>query len=413
MPAAGPRFAFVVKTFPKLSETFILEEILGLEQMQVALALFALESPRDEIRQDAVARVRAPLSVLPRADAAATHLRALRRHPVRWLRALAFCASRREGFCAVQFAQGVALGMAVEAEGIGHIHAHFASEPSAVAEIASRLAQVPYSISAHAKDIYVADAKVLRRKLRGARFLVTCTGHNLQHIMGLDAPCERLHLMYHGIDSARFCAVRRTEESTAPLILAVGRLRAKKGFDTLVRACAALREKGSAFRCEIVGYGEERERLEQLIDELALGDCVRLAGSMNHTALRERYQAASIFAAPCRITRDGDRDGIPNVMLEAMAMELAVVATPVSGIPEVVVDGVNGLLVAPDDPAALANALSTLIAQPGMRSALGVRARTTVVERFDNAHNLHTLFALLHGMHPTRALPAAEEVQHA
>jgi len=411
-----PPVAFLVKTFPKLSETFILEEILGLERMQVPLALFALSMPRDTVRHDAVARVRAPLHYLPEGAGAGVlrlHLRALLRHPVRYLRTLAFCAMRREGFSGVDLTRGVALGLAIERAGIRHIHAHFASEPAAAAEIAARLTGARYSISAHAKDIYVGAAAVLRRKLDGARFALTCTGHNLRHLDSLHAGCEEVHLMYHGIDSARFRATPRTADTAAPLILAVGRLRAKKGFDTLVRACALLRDAGRAFRCEIVGYGEEREPLQALIEELGLVASVRLAGTMNHAALRERYQAASIFAAPCRITQDGDRDGIPNVLLEAMAMELAVVSTPVSGIPEVVVDGSNGALVPQEDPVALAAALEKLIAQPHTRAAMGARARELVLERFDNDRNLRTLCDLLSGARPSEALDARTEVQHA
>jgi len=406
-------FAFVVKTFPKLSETFILEEVLGLEQMQVPLVLFALAPPRDELRHEAVARVRAPLRILPATSSAALHLRALRRHPLRWLAAVAFCVGRREGFSATDLTRGIALGLAVEDQGIGHIHAHFASEPAAAAEIAARYAKVSYSISAHAKDIYVGDAAVLRRKLEGARFAVTCTGHNLSHLEGVHAHRDALHLMYHGIDSARFRATPRSEDESAPLILAVGRLRAKKGFDTLIRACALLRGAGQEFRCEIVGYGEERDSLQRLIGELGLDERVSLAGSMNHAALRERYQAAAIFAAPCRIAEDGDRDGIPNVLLEAMSMELAVVTTGVSGIPEVVKDGVNGLLVGPDDHLALAEALGRLIARPDTRRVFGERARQVVLERFDNARNLRTLLDLLHGARNIDASRSAAEVQHA
>lgn len=413
MTAARAPIAFVVKTYPKLSETFILEEIIGLERMQLPLVLFALTRPRDVVQQDAVACVRSPLHYLLAVPSASLNLRALCRHPVRYLRAVAFCASRKEGFSALDLTRGIGLGLALLTGKVRHVHAHFASEPAAAAEIAARYAGATYSISAHAKDIYVADAKVLQRKLGGARFAVTCTGHNLRYLRRLGAGGQRTHLMYHGVDSTRFLATARPRDASTPLILAVGRLRAKKGFDTLVRACGVLREAGRDFRCEIVGYGEERDSLRQLIDGLNLTDRVHLAGTLNHTALRERYQAASIFAAPCRISEDGDRDGIPNVLLEAMAMELAVISTPVSGIPEVVVDGINGVLVAPEDHRALAAALERLLVQPQARAALGARAREAVVERFDNARNLRTLASLLRGVEAARAAPAGGEVQHA
>jgi glycosyltransferase involved in cell wall biosynthesis len=386
-----------------------------------------------------------------------------------------FLARRGEGASWRDFRFACTLARKLKRGGVRHLHAHFATQPAAVAELASRLSGIPFSISAHAKDIYLSEPPVLARKMSNASFTVTCTDYNRRYLAALAVPGTAVHGMYHGIDTTKFApatcstdcahideqpvqspaklaqnqpeseqtlliladnkpeseraplilgdnepeseqnplilAGNKPESEQNPLILGVGRLREKKGFATLVRACALLRNAGTAFRCEIVGYGEERERLQALIAELQLDAHVRLVGTMNHAALIERYRSAAIFAAPCQVAADGDRDGIPNVMLEAMAMQLAVIATPVSGIPEVIADGASGLLVPPEDPRALAGALQRLIAAPALRRELGAAARKVVLQQFNNDHNLLLLRDLL--LHTARPLPAAPRTERA
>lgn len=419
MSASAPAVAFLVKTFPKLSETFVLGEVLGLERRGLSLAIFTLQPPAETVRHAAIARVRATVRHLnapgeARRGALADHLAAWAAHPIGYLRAAVLCVRRREPEAWTDLSLACALARYLRCDGIRHVHAHFASQPAAVAELAARLVGGTYSISAHAKDIYVGDRTVLARKLGGARFTVTCTGHNHDHLRGIAPHAENLHLMYHGIDFDRFKPALRPAGDGTPTILAVGRLREKKGFATLVRACARLRDRGVDFACDIVGYGEDEAVLRALIETLRLGAQVRLPGRMNHETLVARYQSATVFAAPCRVAGDGDRDGIPNVLLEAMAMELPVVTTPVSGIPEAVVDGVTGVFVAPDDDQALADGLQRVLADAELRARLGRAAREHVITRFDNDCNLATVHALLvEAMRGPSRRPAREEKAYA
>ena len=403
----------LVKTYPKLSETFILEELLGLERLGFSLRLYSLAPATDAITHPAVARVRAPLVRLPesmRGHAgafAARHARLLFGAPLRYFGALGAAARRgRRGLH--DFARAGWLAGQLRDDGVEHLHTHFIATPADVAELVGRLAAMPFSISAHAKDIYLSDPADLRRKLHAARFTVTCTELNRQTLAAI-APQANVQRMYHGVDHALFHPAQRlaapphppvnspVNPAALPLILSVGRLRAKKGLDTLIDACAALRQRGQAFVCEIVGYGEEQARLEAQIERLGLGDCVRLPGKLAREQVIARYARAAVYVQPSRIAADGDRDGIPNVLLEAMAMGLPVVASNVSGIPELVGHGHNGLLVEPDRPEALADAIVRLLAQPQLCAELGGQARQTVTASFDNDRNLQRLCGLLEG----------------
>ncbi len=389
----------LVKIYPKLSETFILEELLGLERLGLSLRLYALAPATDAFAHPAVARVRAQLVVVPTSprgrvgEFVTRHARLLRAAPLRYLGSLAFALVRgRRGVH--DFVRAGWLAGQLRDDGVQHLHSHFISSPTDIAELVGSLSALPFSISAHAKDIYLSAATDLQRKLHAARFTVTCTEVNRQVLTAI-APQAAVHRMYHGVDQAQFHPKQRALVPAVPLIVSVGRLRAKKGLDILIDACAVLRQRGEAFACEIVGYGEEQAALQAQIERLGLADQVRLVGKLAREQVIERYARAAVYVQPSRIAADGDRDGIPNVLLEAMAMGLPVVASRVSGIPELVGDGVNGLLVEPDAPAALADAITRLFKQPALCADLGCRARETVAQLFDNDHNLRLLCALL------------------
>lgn len=404
MTTAAP-LGMLVKTWPKLSETFILEEVLGLERTGVALRLYALQPPSDQIQHPAVARVQAPLVCVPPVGARHApaylwrHLRLAVASPLRYARALR--AAWRQG-SVDDFLRGGWLAVQLQADGVAHLHAHFIARPAEVAVAASALGGLPFSISAHAKDIYTSKPEDLQRRLRAARFTVTCTEFNRRTLAAL-APEARVQRMYHGIDHGVFHPARRATPTGVPLLLAVGRLRAKKGLDTLIDACGLLQRRGLAFRCQIVGYGELREPLLAQIAAAGLAERITLPGKLAREQVIACYAEASVFVQPSRVTADGDRDGIPNVLLEAMAMGLPVVATRVSGIPELVCHGLSGLLVEPDDPAALADAIAHALARPALAAALGRHARSVVTESFDNDLNLQLLTRLLetpHDCHP-------------
>lgn len=390
----------LVKTYPKISETFILSELLGLERAGFELTIFSLQRPTDAIVQPSTARLRAAVVYLSDLDLAPA--RRLRRHasalaaaPLAW----AGCwrqVLRADGGLGTRDVQAV-LGLAalLRERGVAHLHAHFIDRTGEIGLRAADIAGIGCSLSAHAKDIYLTAPAALSRRVGEARFVATCTEYNRAALADVSPTGAAVHRIYHGVEASRF-PPRRSRDAAAPLrLLAVGRLRPKKGFATLLEACSLLRSQGVELRCEIVGYGDEQARLTAMIARLGLREHVHLRGKMSHAGLLEVYREADVFVAPCEIAADGDRDGIPNVLLEAMATGLAVVSTPVSGIPELVIDGVNGLLVAPGDPQALASTLRGLANDRSRREHLGRAARQRVVEHFSEESNLRILAGLL------------------
>jgi glycosyltransferase involved in cell wall biosynthesis len=395
----------LLKVFPKLSETFILGEILGLERCGLPLTIFALNRPVECVQHPGVQAVRSPIIYIPRFRGQEVprvfkaHFLLLLRSPRRYLSTLAFALSRRDGEPLTDFVLAGSLAGQLRRLGIVHLHVHYASQPAAVAELIERLAGIPFSISAHAKDIYLSEPESLRRKLARARFTVTCTQYNKDYLDQVTDYRGVIYRMYHGIDLDRFRSDggKAVSQQTGlpPLILSVGRLREKKGFPVLIEACRRLRDAGVTLRCQIVGYGQEQARLQALVSRWGLENTVRFLGKLSHEEVIQRYRAADLFVLPCQVASDGDRDGIPNVLLEAMAMELPVISTAVSGIPEVIVNGENGLLVPPGDAEALAAAIQGLFDRPALGARLGRTARLTVVQRFSHAANLRVIYDLL------------------
>ncbi|HFE48868.1 MAG TPA: colanic acid biosynthesis glycosyltransferase WcaL [Chromatiaceae bacterium] len=270
---------------------------------------------------------------------------------------------------------------------VGHLHAHFCHGATTVALFASRLSGIPFSFTAHAKDIYqktLNPGDLLQRKIDQARFVTTCTGANHEHLSAC-AHESKVHTIYHGLDVDRFRPDPGARDAETPVrILAVGRYVEKKGFHILLEACEQLRRKGVAFHCHLVGeHGDQYARLQTLVERLGLGGQVTLDGARTHEALLPIYQRSHIFALPCQVLENGDRDGIPNVLMEAMACGLAVVSTPISGIPELVTDGEDGLLTPQKNSTALCNALERLIRDREERRRLGDNARRTILRAFD------------------------------
>ncbi|HCK83493.1 MAG TPA: hypothetical protein DHW63_02935, partial [Hyphomonadaceae bacterium] len=384
--------AILVKRFPKLSETFILNEVLGLEALGRSLCVFALEQASDTIVNGAVARVRAPVELVVQASMK-DWVCVLGRRTQRIVAGVRAAAAEFGARDWPAVSQAVAFAAQLVRAEVGHLHAHFADRPAAIARVAAAFAGLPFSISAHAKDIYLEQPRRLARRLRLARFTVTCTGHNAQFLRTL-APRANVMRAYHGVDLGALTAAK-VEAQSPPLVLSVGRLRAKKGFDTLVAACGILARAGRAFVCEIVGYGPEEGALRREIEEAGLAAHIRLRGKVPHEEVIAAMRRARVFALPCRVLDDGDRDGIPNVILEAMAVRTPVVSTRVSGVPEVVTENETGLLVEPDDPEALACALARVLDDDALAARLGAAGRSAVEARFSLDGDITRLDALL------------------
>jgi glycosyltransferase involved in cell wall biosynthesis len=296
----------------------------------------------------------------------------------------------------------VSLAALARANGVGHLHAHFASRSGHVAALAACLAGLQYSITAHAKDIYHCDVdqELLRWKIAHARFVVTVTEYNRRHLQSLvaDIPgaADKVVRLYNGVDLDRFHPTARRQEAR-PMLLGVGRLVEKKGFAILVEACRLLRRRGYDFRCDIVGSGPEEQNLRGQIASAGLAGVVTLRGVLANEQVAEALAAATAVALPCVVAEDGNVDALPTVLLEAAAAGCPVVSTRLSGIPEIVVEAKTGLLVPPGDAAALASALANLIDQPARARAMGQAARRHAEDLFDLRRNVAELQRLLHG----------------
>ncbi len=395
-----PRLGYLVKTFPKVSETFILRELVALERQGLEPHIFALQRPQERQVQPLAAQLRAQVTYLPTPEEnkrhlLRMHLQLLQRQPWRYGQAMCWLLSRPQGLSLRHFWQAGALAWQLVRAGLTHLHVHYLSMPAHVAVLTHLLCGVSYSLAAHAKDIYLATPTDLHRKMRWARFVVTCTEANRRFLQEVAPQGVPIHRVYHGLEVHAFQAPAHGAAVPCPTVLSVGRLREKKGFPCLLRACRVLKDQGYRLQCRIVGYGPQQEELERLIAMLDLSDTVHLLGKCTHEALLRLYREATVFVLPCQIAADGDRDGIPNVLLEAMAMQLPVVSTWVSGIPELVTHGRQGFLVPPQDPHALAGALALLLERPHLRQQFGRAGRQKVCQQFALQTNTAQIKGLL------------------
>jgi glycosyltransferase involved in cell wall biosynthesis len=393
--------AYILKMYPRFSETFVLSELLELERQGVRLRVFSLKKPDDGVFHAEVAQLRAKVTYLPESailepsaffDA---HRALLCRDGRRYRSALTAALRRRRITSLKHFLQAGYIAPFLRREGIGHIHAHFASGPTSVALHLHRLTGIDYSFTAHAKDIYrdAVDREELATKLRCARFAVTVSEYNRRHLERL-AGESRVVRIYNGLDLDRFSRNGGARQDP-PLVLAVGRLVEKKGFADLVRACGLLRRDGVRFRCRIVGKGELEGELRSLVQKLGLEDIVELGGPAGREELLALYPRASALVAPCLVGSDGNRDGLPTVLAEAMALGVPVVSTDVTGIPELVEDGRTGLLVPQHRPEALAASIQRILDDRAGAEQFVRAARKRVEREFDlraNVAELRSLF---------------------
>jgi glycosyltransferase involved in cell wall biosynthesis len=436
-PRNGP-VAYVLKRYPRLTETFIVNEIRAMERLGANLELFSILPPEPPPHHPVVREVVAPLHSLPPGGPA--KLTALARAHGAMIKAAPFRYMRTAGNAAVwsltsrspiavwkAFVRAGFVAATCQRRGVRHIHAHFAHGPTGVARFASLMSDIPFSFTAHAKDLYLTPRRVIRERASAAEFVATCTAYNERYLRALLGPAARkVELVYHGIDLP-LLAFRPSTTAAAPdlderLVLSVGRLVPKKGHDDLIAACALLHASGNRFRCMIVGEGPLRAELASEIARRGLTGVVTLEGAMTHAKLIDLYRRADLFALAPRIAENGDRDGIPNVIAEAMAIGVPVVSTDVSGIPELVRQEKTGLLVPPRDPQALAAALARLLAAPDLAARLAREARALLEQDFNlwaTTRKLHALVgcqacnqgrAVAYGR-GSRRFAAAESVQ--
>jgi glycosyltransferase involved in cell wall biosynthesis len=426
---AEQSIAYVLMGYPRISELFIASEIARMEQQGTRLRLVVLKPSDEATHHPVVDRINATpvylqdfTSLSDRSllrwlrenlpDAFASIRRMALRHPLRLARTAGWAAAQawrdrrgwrpkavylKEWMRAAAVADELSHGQPVT-----HIHAHFAHRTTTVTWWAAHLLKLPFSFTGHAKDIYQTDQNphgLLARKMRAADFVVTCTDANRKHLEAV-APGRPVHVMYHGLNADFALLLADAPPADRPdtlRIISVGRLVEKKGFDVLIDAIEMLVERGVDITAAIAGEpGPDAARIRQQVADAGLAGRIDFLGTLSQAELFAEYRRSSMFALACRITDDGDRDGIPNVLMEAMAAMLPVVSTAVSGIPELIEDGANGLLVPPEDPTALADAIWRLAKDPALSDRLARAGAATIAEHFDGeilARHLAGLFA--------------------
>lgn len=403
-----PRVAVVLKGYPRLSETFIAQEILGLERRGLDVLIVSLRHPTDGAIHDVHREIRAEVLYLPeylkddpqRVAAGRAYAATLPGFPAAeaaFRRDLARdnSASRRR-----RFGQAVVLARELPAD-IEHLYVHFLHTPASVVRYAALMTGRPWSFSAHAKDIWTTPEWELSEKIADAAWGTTCTAVNAEKLRALADRPDKVALVYHGLDFDRFPApAPRSPErdgTRAPVtILCVGRAVEKKGIDDVLKALARL-PADLDWRFEHIGGGSLTVRLSALAERLGIADRVRWLGARPRDEVIAACGRADIFVLASRLARSGDRDGLPNVLMEAQAMGLAVLSTRVSAVPEAVEDGVTGVLVEPRDVAGLAAALTRLARDPVLRRRLGETAAAAVRARFSSEPGLDRIAAMLTG----------------
>lgn len=383
------RVAYVVKRYPRFSETFIVNELLAHEEAGLSIDLFSLRPPVDTHFQDLISRVRAPLTYLSDGQVKAADLWQALRKAQRILsispEALSDLLAESQvldAYCGIQ------LAIQCASRDIGHIHAHFASSAASVARIASSLCGIPYSVTAHAKDIFHESVQHadLSRKLRGATATFTVSDFNLRYLRSeYPDDSQRVVRLYNGMHLSDF--PYQSPESRSNIIVAVGRFVEKKGFEDLILACQELKARGIHFTCQLIGGGELEGKLSAMVESLDLQAYIQLPGPQPQRKVKEFIQSAAVMACPCVHGQDGNRDGLPTVLLESMALGTPCVSTAVTGIPEVIRNGQTGVIVAERSPIELADALALLLEQPTLRVRLSAAARQLIEQDFDVNQN--------------------------
>ncbi len=405
---------YVVRMFPQTSETFIVNEIGELQRNGADVQIFSCRNPVEDVPHENVRQLSMSCAYLP--DRLYSHVPALTKcvvvqaltHPARFGRTLRFAVSqswhRKRLDLLKRFVQANALAREVSKTDVTHLHAHFAHSATQVTMLTSRLTGLGFSFTAHARDIFSNDVdySLMREQLTSAEFAITVSEYNKAFLIDRtdEEAAENLHVIYNGVDLQKF----RPDQTVARdplLVLAVGRLVEKKGFTNLLSAIEILRDRGLRVRCEIIGDGERRKSLLREIEAKNLDGVVTLNGVRSQEELASFYRRAGVVAMPAVKASDGNQDALPTVLLEAMACGTPVVASRLTGIPEIIDDGENGVLVEPGDPLALANAIARVISDDGLQESFGASARTKAEGTFDLKKNVRVLRDHLETAHLT------------
>jgi glycosyltransferase involved in cell wall biosynthesis len=401
-----PVLVMVLKGYPRISETFISNEILLLESLGFTVRIVSMRQPREDFSHASVGRIRAEVVYLPEAilpalgRLAAANLRALAAYPRGYLRAAGlmlrhFFQSPKSATLKHLLQAGLLCQDALRPGESPHLHAHFAHSPTSVAMYAGLISGAPVSFTGHAKDVWTQNPDRLAEKIGRAAFVVTCTMANVAYLNKLSPNGAPVFGVYHGIDLRLFDGGPvRAADGPPYRLLTVARLTAKKGLDTVLDALAVLAGQGVDFTYDLVGAGEDREALAGQAARLGIADRVRFHGALPHEQVLDLYRLAHAFVLGCRVLPNGDRDGVPNVVVEAMAMGVPVAATDVSALPELARHEETALTCPPGKAKALAGNIARLLTDGPLRDRLTEAARAAVARDFDNAVNTRRLAAI-------------------
>ncbi|MGM3304807.1 glycosyltransferase family 4 protein [Anabaena sp. WFMT] len=399
---------YVLKRYPRYSETFVVNEILAHEAAGLNIEIFALRPPSDTHFQNIISQVRSPVNYIKKpiqgrvseslnslAPTAASYFWAELQEANKVIPDFWSKLTVAEGEQASTVYQAAWLAREAKLKGITHLHAHFGSVATSVARLASHFTGIPYTFTAHAKDIFHESVEFadMERKLQDAATVVTVSDYNLNYLQKTyPTAAQQIKRIYNGLD------LRQLQYSSPanrpPLIISVGRLVEKKGLSILIDACAILKQRNCEFQCQIVGTGSLEPALKQQIQDLELQSFIEIIGPRPQNDVFQLVQQAAVFAAPYVIGKDGNRDGLPTVLLEAIALGTPCVSTDVTGIPEVVRHGETGLIVPQHHPEKLAFSLQELLTDSALRVKLSIQARQLIESEFDIYRNTAVLRGL-------------------
>lgn len=387
--------AYIAQTFPALTQTFVYREVSELRAIGFKVITCAIWKPNvGQLSGESKQYVGETNYIFPIewGKFFLAHIQMILRYPLRYFSTFLFILSRRgESFrnrlrTFYHFLEAVSLAPVLIDGGVDHIHAHFSINAATVAFVLSRLLNISFSFTAH--NIFFSDRLLLEDKVTSAKFIVSISDYSKQFLLKLipmDGIANKIHIVHCGLSPEEFAPADNIVQNEVPEILFVAQLEVRKGAPFLIEACRLLSLKGFNFQCNLIGDGPQRIQLQELISAYGITDKVKLLGALPQEDVRSYLDSADIFILPCITAENGDMDGIPVSLMEAMAKEIPVISTRVSGIPELIDDGESGILVDQKDTAALSEAISRLVCDPGLRKQIAFQGRQKIIEEF----NLH------------------------
>jgi glycosyltransferase involved in cell wall biosynthesis len=406
-PLKKPVLGMILKGYPRISESFISNEILLLEQQGISIHIFSMRHPRESFSHKSVKQIKARVDYLPQSILMVLpqllfyNLSLALKRPGPYLRAILvafrrFLRTHKSATIKHLLQAGYLVQKLLPGSQVIHLHAHFAHSPSSVAMFASQLSGMDFSFTGHAKDIYTSNPLQLKEKMTKARFVITCTEYNRRHLSTLTGNGSvALYRMYHGIDLGLFSGGDPRTNPVAPYhLVTVARLVPKKGLPTVYRALQRLQQEGVDFQHTLIGDGDDLNELLVLIRDLGLSDSCKWVGTLAHEHVLDYYRRSDLFVLGCEQAANGDRDGIPNVFVESLAMGLPVVGTRLSAIPELIEDGETGLLVQPGNDEEMARAMQRILTDTQLREQIIHSGKKRVRQAFNNRELINDLFSV-------------------